>query len=116
MSEDKGYIDSQELANRTMDWYVNALLNPEKYATWSTGFRELDRLTGGIKGGWVAAIQGEAKAGKSAFLLSLFSMLAKELPCMMLSLEMGYDDLGPRSFAIMEEGLSTFFGAADEPD
>lgn len=107
MSEEKRFIDSTELANRTMDWYVNALLNPEKYATWSTGFKELDRLTGGIKGGWVAAVQGEAKAGKSAFLLSLFSKLAGNLKCMMLSLEMGYDDLGPRSFAIMEEGLST---------
>jgi len=105
--EDKRYLTSIELANRTMDWYQKALTDPDAFATWPTGFRELDILTGGIKGGWIAGIQGEAKTGKSAILMSLFSTMATKRKSLLLSLEMGYDDIGPRSFAIMEEGLST---------
>ena len=107
MTEDKRYLTSVELANRTMDWYEKALTDPDAFSTWPTGFKELDMLTGGIKGGWLAGIQGEAKAGKSAMLMSLFSAMAGTRRSLLLSLEMGYDDLGPRSFAIMEEGLST---------
>lgn len=107
MDDVKKYLTSIGLANRTMDWYTKVLTDPDAFSTWPTGFRELDILTGGIKAGWSAGIQGKAKAGKSAFLMSLFSTMAVNRRSLLLSLEMGYDDIGPRSFAIMEEGLST---------
>jgi replicative DNA helicase len=64
----------------------------------TTGFRDLDDLTGGLLGGQLFILAGRTSSGKTAFALSMASRIAVKtnLPVLFFSLEMTKDELGLR--------------------
>lgn len=55
----------------------------------STGFPELDKLTSGFHPGEFIVLGGRPNIGKTALVLTILERLAREKPCLLLSLEMG---------------------------
>jgi len=64
----------------------------------TTGFHELDRLTGGLSGGQLFVLAGRPGSGKTAFGLNMASRIAVETkrPILFFSLEMQKEELGMR--------------------
>jgi replicative DNA helicase len=73
-----------------------------------TGFSEIDKLTGGLKGGEVIIIAGRPSMGKSAFALNIFTNLLKEgYKACFVSLEMGENQIWDRIFS-SETGIDIY--------
>jgi replicative DNA helicase len=64
----------------------------------TTGFRDLDRLTSGLRGGQFIVIAGRPGQGKSTFAvdISRANAIAKSLPVGIISLEMAKDEINTR--------------------
>ena len=64
----------------------------------TTGYSELDKLTGGFSGGQLIVIAGRPGSGKTAFCLNMASRIAIESkrPILIFSLEMQKEELGVR--------------------
>ena len=61
-----------------------------------TGFAELDKVTGGFKGGQLLIIAARPSMGKTALALNIAANVSKEKSVAFFSLEMGYKELMKR--------------------
>jgi replicative DNA helicase len=108
--------------------HVKGLKSKGASAGISTGFKELDRITGGMRPGELIITGAKTGAGKTAFALSVALNVASEAPVKLFSLEVSDKQLAPRALSpfnninmqrilnanISEEELGINFKTAEE--
>lgn len=73
-----------------MDDFKNQMQNGEKTLGLSTGYKQLDSMSGGLKGGEMFVIAARPSMGKTSFMMNIVEdiCLNQNLPCMVFSCEM----------------------------
>jgi len=69
----------------------------------TTGFKQLDEMTSGLKNGNLVIVSGRPSSGKTAFALTLATnaLIESERPILIFSLEMGSDELVDRQLSLV---------------
>ncbi len=73
--------------------------NPNKYSI-TTGFQQLDNITGGFKGGTLWGLGARNSMGKSDVMINLAYNTSKEFPVGIFSAEMNQDAISNRFFGV----------------
>jgi len=77
-----------------MDDFERAMKERGKPRGLATGYRDFDYITGGLRPGQLVLVAARPAMGKSALLLNIADRLAaRNVPCLLYSLEMMKDDL-----------------------
>lgn len=93
----RSYVDIEPIIHTSMEIILKFRDHRGRIGL-TTGFRDLDNLTGGLAGGQLFILAGRPSMGKTAFCLNMASRIAIETnrPIVLFSLEMQKEELGIR--------------------
>ena len=94
----QSYVGIQDVIHSSIDIIQKFRDRKGRLIGLTTGFRDLDNLTGGLLGGQLIILAGRPGSGKTAFGLNMASRIAidTKLPVLFFSLEMQKEELGLR--------------------
>lgn len=105
-STDSNQVNIGDLANAEVDYLISILGGAKPDVHTKTGYKQLDKILGGLKPGEMAILAARPSIGKTAFAINIGLNIAKDNhPVMFFSLEMGRKALIRRTLSI-ETGIS----------
>ena len=107
---------SQTVNDVCMD-FQERLNGKEKVVGISTGFEELDRMTGGLKPGNMVIIAARPSMGKTAFMMNIIEHVSvtNNIPSLVFSLEMTRREIVQRALFSMAKFDSTILSRGEMP-
>ena len=97
-STDGGFVKVEELVKETMRVIEQMMQNRGALTGLATGFRDFDRLTGGLHGGEMCIIAARPSTGKTSLAMNIAEYVSIDLniPVGVFSLEMSKEELTKR--------------------
>ena len=104
-----GTLEAEEepqVSSARSEFFIDMLMSGVKKGV-PTGFRDLDNLTGGLKGGQLITVAGRPAMGKSVFATNVAQNASLEgKKVALFSLEMGHEEITARQISSLGKGVN----------